>query len=354
MTESGLPRRALRSDNEQYLLYRRFPLQVSPNPVLPLIAADVGGTHARFAIVSAPGAPVADAQTFHTTDFASFEAALGAYLGRLATDRPALLAIGAAGPLIDGKIALTNGTWRLDPAEIGKSSGFESVVLTNDLTVYAAGIAGATKNDLACLAPPSREPNDVIVIAQGTGLGAARYERHSGGVEIFPTEAGHLSFAPETEEEDNLLRRMRRVHPRPTFEHIASGSGLPQVYAALASKPARSLPQDGAGVVALADSGDEAAKTAIRLAAGSVATIARDLILAHGGADAIVIGGGLGRALESFWRAPEFLKRIRASNLPIDLGGLGLYLVTATGLPLKGAADLTWGRATCEHLTRWP
>ncbi len=79
------------------------------------------------------------------------------------------------------------------------------------------------------------------------------------------------------------------------------------------------MPEDGAGVLALASRGDEIAKKAIRLSAAAVATIARDLILAHGGADALMIGGGLGRALESYWRDPAFLARVRGDGFPMDL-----------------------------------
>jgi glucokinase len=319
-----------------------------------LIAADIGGTHARFARVEPASHAVTSAQTLQTHDFASFESALSAYLRGLPGARPQTLTIGAAGPLSEGRITLTNGRWTFDPATIARSAGFQSVVLANDLVAYAAGIATAPESDLTCLAEPARRPKDVIVLAQGTGLGAASFERRDAGAEIHPTEAGHMSFAPETEEEDELLRRMRKIHSRPTFEHIASGSGLPGVYAALAGT-ATPPPGDGAAVVALAERGDAIAETALRLAAGSLATIARDLVLLRGGADAVVIGGGLGRALERFWRQPAFLQRLRHSpSVPIRLDGLGLFLVASTGLPLRGAADLAWGAVECARIARFP
>lgn len=324
----------------------------APHPAQPVIAADIGGTHARFACVEPGSRAVTHSHTFHTHDFATFETALAAYLGRLPGEPPKTLSIGAAGPLSGGRLALTNGPWTFDPAAIARAGGFQSVVLANDLVVYAAGIASAPEHGLVCIAEPAQPPRDVIVLALGTGLGAASFERGDNGTAIFPTEAGHMSFAPETDEEDELLRRMRKIHPRPTFERIASGSGLPFAYAALSGNAA---PADGATVMALATSGDPFAETALRLACAAVATIARDLVLTRGGADAVVIGGGQGRALERFWSAPPFLQRLRqAASVPIPLGGLGLYLVSAEGLPLRGAADLAWGTATCRRLAWFP
>lgn len=326
-------------------------LRAGPPPA-PLIAADIGGTHARFALADPKTRQVSKVQEFQTADFATFDAALTAYLGGLSVSRPAALALGAAGPLADGRIVLTNAPWVLDPPAIAAAFGFSTVLLTNDLVAYAAGIASAPEGALTCLAKGAEKPNDVIVMALGTGLGAARFERSNGGAEIFPTEAGHVSYAPETAEEDALLQRLRQSRARPTFEQIISGSGLPMTYAALGGTA--ELSGRSEAVVARAKSGDAAAERTLHLAAASLATVARDLVLAHGGADAIVIGGGLGRALESYWRQPFFLERLRnAPSTPIALDHLGVYLVTASGLPLNGVADLAWGVSTCERIARF-
>jgi glucokinase len=318
----------------------------------PVIAADIGGTHARFACVS-PGLAPTDVLSFNTRDFASFEAVLGDYLARLAGPRPETLALGAAGPLVGEHIALTNGTWVLDAPTLAKAFGFRSVVLVNDLVAYGAGAIAVPTAELACIAPAPKPPKTALLIALGTGLGAAYLRRRDGGREVFPTEAGHVNFAPETEEEDRLLVRLRTTDPRPSFEHVISGSGLARLYRALAPDAAE-WPTDGAQLMARAEQGDLVATNALRLATVAFATFARDLVLAHGGADAIIIGGGLGRALERFWRTPEFQRRLRrAPAMPLSLERLGIYLVAESGLPLKGAAELAWGGVECASLARF-
>jgi glucokinase len=323
-----------------------------------LIVADIGGTHARFARLDFATGALRALRAFDTAAYASFETALSAYLADVGGAPAHTLAIGAAGPLVAGRIALTNAHWILDPPAIAHAFGLRSLVLANDLAAYAAGIAAASADALTSIAPAARAPEDLIVIAQGTGLGAAIIRRRGGSAEVFPTEAGHLSFAPETDEEDQLLAALRAFHPRPSFEHVASGTGLPDVYIALnAGKPiARAgQPANGAAVIDRANAGDHTAQAALRLASGAVATFARALVLLNGGADAVVIGGGLGLALESYWRDSGFLARVRhAPGVPLEFGGLGLYLAPDPGLPLKGAAELAWGRVACARLARFP
>jgi glucokinase len=322
----------------------------------PLIVADIGGTHARFARVDPATGALQDLRALDTAAYASFGAALAAYLADVGGAPAQSLAIGAAGPLSAGRIALTNAHWILDPPAIARAFGLSAVMLANDLAAFAAGIAGAGFEALTLITPAARVREDVIVIAQGTGLGAAIIRRRGGAAEVFPTEAGHLSFAPETEEEDRLLAAMRKFHPRPTVEHIASGTGLPTVYAALTCAdefvPGRG---DGAAIITRAKAGDEAAGAALHLAACAVATQIRTLVLVNGGADAVVIGGGLGLALESYWRDSSFLARVRAApGVPIALGGLGFYLATDPGLAPLGAAELASGRVLCAKLARFP
>ncbi len=73
-----------------------FPLPPPP-PLRPRLSSlpTSGARNARFAIATSPAVPAANAQVFRTADFATFEAALAAYLGRLTAPVPATIAIGA-------------------------------------------------------------------------------------------------------------------------------------------------------------------------------------------------------------------------------------------------------------------
>lgn len=322
----------------------------------PLLLADIGGTHTRFARIESPGAPLRDVETMDTGAFASFEAALAIYLASLGKPAPSAIAIGAAGPLAEGRIKLTNGAWTLEPVTIARG-GIRSVTLMNDLAAYAAGAAAAKAVAFETVVRSARDPADILVVAVGTGIGAAIVRHRDGRAEVFPTEAGHMSFAPETEEEDLVLAAARAVHKRVTFEHVASGSGLPTVYAALAHLPAHGegAPEDGAGVIRLAQAGDARAKMALHVAAGATATYIRALALLNGGADLIVIGGGLGLAVKASWRSAEFVARVRqAPDMPLSLGQVGIAVATDPELPLRGAADLAWGRTSCARIARYP
>ncbi|MFO1186243.1 MAG: glucokinase [Alphaproteobacteria bacterium] len=246
----------------------------------PLLLADVGGTHTRFAWIKSPGAALGDLKTVETGAFASFEAALGAYLAGLGNSAPSEIAIGAAGPLMAGRIRLTNAAWTIDPGAIAQER-MGSVTLMNDLAAYAAGVAGAAAAGFETIVAGPQAPKDVLVVAIGTGIGAAIVRRRSGAAEVFPTEAGHMSFAPETEEEVLVLAAAKRVHKRVTFEHVASGSGLPTVCAALAHMPAHGAgaPADGAAIPASCLGATHAREMALHVAASAAATYIRALTL---------------------------------------------------------------------------
>lgn len=321
----------------------------------PLLLADVGGTHTRFARIESPGAALRDLETVDTRAFASFEEALSAYLARAGNLPPGDIAVGAAGPVMEGRIRLTNAAWTLDPVRIAQRP-VKSVTLVNDLAAYAAGAARAPSSSFETIAAGPPNATDILVVAVGTGIGAAIVRWRNNVAEVFPTEAGHMSFAPETKEEDLVLAAARAVHKRPTFEHVASGSGLPAVYAALAHVSAHGAgaPADGAAVLALAAAGDPRARMALHVAAGAAATYIRALALLNGGADQIVIGGGLGLALEASWRTAEFLARVRhAPDMPLSLAHAGIALAVDPELPLRGAADIAWGRTLCARIARY-
>ena len=76
-----------------------------------------------------------------------------------------------------------------------------------------------------------REPEGVIgVIAPGTGLGEAFLTWTGSSYKAWPSEGGHVSFAPVTLEQDGLLEYLERRLGHVSFERVCSGSGIPNIY----------------------------------------------------------------------------------------------------------------------------
>ena len=92
-----------------------------------LVAVDIGGTHARFAIasVASDGAiTLSEPQTLHTEDHASFQTAWEDFRERMGGTLPTAVSMAVAGPVKKDVIRFTNNPWIVRPALIGEKLGY--------------------------------------------------------------------------------------------------------------------------------------------------------------------------------------------------------------------------------------
>jgi glucokinase len=101
------------------------------------LVGDVGGTNARFGLVSPDGA-IRHSSTFACADFAEIGDAVEAYLGQrgsLPMPRVGALAIAAA--ISGDRISMTNHPWSFSVTALRDRLGFEKLVALNDFTAVA-------------------------------------------------------------------------------------------------------------------------------------------------------------------------------------------------------------------------
>ena len=83
-----------------------------------LLAGDVGGTNTRLGLFAraAPRPSPVEARTYATGDFPTLESMLAAFLADAGASPSSIegAAFGVAGPVVDGRVALTNAAWRID------------------------------------------------------------------------------------------------------------------------------------------------------------------------------------------------------------------------------------------------
>jgi glucokinase len=326
----------------------------APPTPRPLIVADIGATNARFAVIEALGRPPVQLHHFGDKTFHAFEDCLAAYLAALGERAPRAIAIGAAGPLANGGIKLTNRDWMIEPSRLARRFGLETLALANDLVASAAGIALAPSTAFLALSEPSARPTwRSLVIAVGTGLGVAWFERDGKHIVLHPSEAGHMLMAPAQMAESRLVTSLIDKLGSISFESIASGSGMPRVYAALRGPQSPQLPDTEAVLGAAEAKSNETAQIVLDLALGALATFARDLVLALGGVDEIVFAGGLGVRLSAALNTPTFIRRLRQpGDVPLDFSHIDLRLAVDETLALTGAANLAFGLVECRELSQ--
>src|ERR1043165_1952131 len=109
-----------------------------------IATADVGGTHARFAIAAIEGGHVielGEPVTVKTNEFASFQHAWQELGRRISEPLPKELAIAFAGPAGSDVLKLTNNPWVIRPALMEEKLGVEQYVIVNDFAAIAHAVA---------------------------------------------------------------------------------------------------------------------------------------------------------------------------------------------------------------------
>src|ERR1700730_9970373 len=139
--------------------------------------------------------------------------------------------VGVAGPVRAGRSKISNLPWVIDSRELAKQLKLNSVGLLNDLEAYAYGIDALDDKDFITLNEGSEdaEGNRAVVSAR-TGLGVAGLYWDGRRHHPFACEGGHTNFAPRNDLEDELLRYLRTKYTRVSYERIASGPGIKNIY----------------------------------------------------------------------------------------------------------------------------
>lgn len=289
--------------------------------MIEIVAADIGGTHARFAVAEIGAGRVrrlGEATTLRAGEHASLETAWESYAGQAGRPLPRAAAIALAAPVDGELLKLTNNPWTIRPRQLSQSLGLDTLILVNDFGAIGHAVATLGEENFATLCGPDipLPPAGVIsVIGPGTGLGVAQLIRSDGGYHVVETEGGHVDFAPLDGIEDAMLARLRGRYRRVSVERIVSGMGLANIHDALAAIEARAVaPRDERQLWAAALAGaDSLAAAALDRFCLSLGAVAGDIALAHGAA-AVVIAGGLGLRLADHLPRSGFAGRFAAKG----------------------------------------
>lgn len=298
-----------------------------------LVAVDVGGTNARFALASigADGRiALQEPVTLATSDYASLQTAWEAFERRCGCTLPRSAAVAIAGPVTGKVVRMTNNSWVLDTGAMDEQLGLDRVTVLNDFAAVAHAVARAPADQLVHIAGPDGPLPDrgtVSVIGPGTGLGVAHFHRHAGGYHVQATEGGHVEFAPLDAVDDWIHARLRQAHLRVSTERVHSGPGICHIYRALAELEGRpaTLQEDRDIWQQGIDRSDSLAAAAVDRFCQSLGSCVGDFALAHG-AGAVVLAGGVGLRLRELLPRSGFAERFCFK---------GRYTQMMAGIPVK-------------------
>lgn len=287
-----------------------------------IVAVDIGGTHARFAIATVADdgtITLGEPETLHTVDHASFQTAWEDFRERNGGNLPNAVSMAVAGPVKTDIIRFTNNPWIIRPPLIAEKLGCANYTIVNDFEAVAHAAARAPTDQLIHLAGPEQElpaSGTISVLGPGTGLGVAHFWRDGeGGYRVQATEGGHGDFAPLDSIEDAILARLRKRHTRVSDERVVSGPAIVDIYQTLAALEGRAVQElDDIDIWTRGTSGDDSlAAAAVDRFCLALGSVAGDIALIQG-ASGVVIAGGLGYRIRDTLTASGFESRFRAKG----------------------------------------
>lgn len=318
-----------------------------------ILAGDIGGTKTVLALfvededVRRP----LRTTTFPSNKYNTLETIIAEFLEGEA-DAPTTAAFGVAGPVVNGRAAITNLPWVIDAQAISATFHIPRVHLLNDLEAIATAVPHLAGAELVTLNTGIPNPTGAIaVIAPGTGLGEAFLVWDGQRYRAYPTEGGHVSFAPNNKEELDLLVYLQRKYGHVSYERVCSGSGIPNIFDFLNDghhyknpgwlRRELSLAEDRTPIIfhaALEKSEPIAVATLelfVKILGGEIGNMALK-VLATGG---VYIGGGIPPRILPLLQRPEFLGFVahkgRFSEL---LSRIPLHIIQNPQVALHGAA----------------
>ncbi|HXH85473.1 MAG TPA: glucokinase, partial [Nitrospira sp.] len=239
-----------------------------------------------------------------------------------------------------------------DGAAIAKRFDIPHVRLLNDLEAMAHGILILRPEELVTLnagTSPSQK-QAIALIAAGTGLGESILFWDGTRYKAVPSEGGHADFAPNSDNEIELLRHVRSQYLHVSYERVLSGPGLHAIYEYVrdtkkneptwlsekikAGDPAAEIAEAGLKGQA------EIAKQTLDLLASIYGAEAGNLALKALAINGVYLGGGIAPKLLPKLQDGTFLKAFtNKGRYKRLMGNIPVYVVMNQRTGLIGAAS---------------
>lgn len=328
-----------------------------------ILAGDIGGTKTNLALYDWTTERVDPIrlETFHSADYKSLEEIVAEFLipPKPPTPLDALeeepeapapeppptepvklsaACFGVAGPVIDNHSRTTNLPWEIDGASIAAQFQIPHVQLINDMAATAYGVLWLRPDEMDVLNPgtPTKRRHALALIAAGTGLGESILFWDGKSYRPVPSEGGHTDFAPNNDQEIELLRYLRSQYLHVSYERVLSGPGLQSIYEFLrdtkkneptwlAEKIKVGNPPAEIAEAGLKGQAD-IAKQALDLFAAIYGAEAGNLALKALALDGVYVAGGI---------APKLITKLKDGAFMKAFTNKGRYKRLMTGIPVK-------------------
>lgn len=328
-----------------------------PNASRLILSADIGGTKTLLQLrrsnqaIPNLGQLVAE-QRYSSGAFSSLEEMVHHFLDESGQETPQSACFAVAGPIHqDGDeqhSRLTNLPWQLDTRQLKSSLGIDSIHLLNDFQAIGYSLDVLEPEELTPLNDVTGQTDAPrLVLGAGTGLGVCLVFPDNGQPVSYPSEGGHIAFAPRNSEQIALLEFLLGEHKRVSYERLLSGSGLTNIYRFLQHKqPEESDPLLTADdpAAAIGEQGlqqpHSGAGKAVALFARIYGAFAGDMALACLPIGGVYIAGGI---------APKLLPRLQEGTFMQAFSDKGRMHELMASLPVQVITNPHCGLLGAAH-----
>lgn len=309
---------------------------------MDLLAGDIGGTKTlllRGRWHAGRLETLAEAR-FDSAAYADLADIVREFLAGVPVPQAACFAVaGPVRPASDGgaQARITNLRWLLGSKRLASALGIGRVHLINDLAAVGHGIAMLSPSDVLTVQAGHPQAGAMrAVIGIGTGLGMALVVPCDGDWRVFPSEGGHVDFAPLDVQQVQLreFARQRLGIDRVSSERLVAGPGLALIHEFLGGDAA-----EPEAVAARAAAGDTLARAAMQQFAALCGAVAGDLALTCLPFGGLYLVGGVVQKNLPLFSTPAFIDAFHAKGRMAGLvQQVPLYAITEPRVGLLGAA----------------
>ncbi len=314
----------------------------------PRLLADIGATHARFALQTAPDV-FRSVRVLRCDDFEGIVPLLRFYLSDHDEAPLHHAALAVANPVNGDQVRMTNRDWQFSTDAVRRELGLQTLLIVNDFTALAMAIPGLKGDDLMKVGGGTQAGNAVIgVLGPGTGLGVSGVIPTVDGFVTLGSEGGHVNFAPADEREFAILQFAWKEWPHVSNERLISGPGMEIMYRALAHRngvqaPPRTSPEIISGAL---DERDALCLEVLECFCGMLGGAAANLAVTLGSFGGIFIGGGIVPRMGEWFATSPFRARFEAKGrFSTYLADIPTFVITTPNPAFHGVATIL-----SEHL----
>ena len=306
------------------------------------LVGDIGGTNARFAIVSKGSSELINIKTLQCEKFETIQQVIRFYLSSIEDIQISSACIASAGTVHLDTFKPANNDWVINKSDVSSALNNIQVSWINDFKAQALATTLLSNNDIITIKTGIEHPDRLrLVIGPGTGLGVCGLIRSSGSWVPIPTQGGHSDLAANTSLEIEILTLLQKKFGHVAVERILSGPGIVNLYEALCEINGEDILFHSPSEItaaAINPNPDHLSKETLHLFCKIFGSVTGSMALTMGSLGGIYIASDLIRNFLDFFIGSEFVQNFEnKGRMKFYMTDIPIYLSKKENMGLLGA-----------------